>query len=773
MENNYVSHIPEAIVDLVSVLCLVFLAGLALWVAVNYIIKRCQSRAEGISYVREFKQGKCAAVFLPALALYVVGIYDGGATGPDGLFIAIEKTLKLITLGYDTKEIDALMGANILYHYAVQACFLAVLLNAILFLVSLFSQWIWSLGQRIRHTLTWKNKLILIGNNPENRMIYRSESNRSARILEELSATERKQLPQDKEQLYMDGIPFRYVSSLEEKLRSMLKLAKWQKKEWVIVVNTLDDQRNVTLCIAIAEEIEKFPEDIRNALYQKFKVQVFGDSRYEAIYNDLSKRSLGCIQYVNKHQKIAMDFIDRYPFTKFMDDNQVDFSTSLVKENVSINAIFLGFGKTNRQIFLTSVANNQFLTGSAVNPTILPVHYHIFDKDPAENNKNLNHTYYRYRNEHLEEISKAKLEKKDYLPAPDLPATESYHHLDINAQDFYKQIKDIVTESKNSLHFVVISFGNDLENLDMAQKLIEKRREWDVSNLVIFARIRSWRKEQTLLKDQDCFFFGHEEDVVYHIDKILCDDLYTMAQLRNEIYDLEKLLKKERKSNPDFILNESHVQNNHAESLRKWYQEKTQLQRESSLYCCLSLRSKLNLMGLDYCKKESPQDEGMGKTEYLAHYAGKDLPDTKHYALQANGKDIVYYALPFAPSRRRNMAIHEHARWNAFMISKGTIPASIRQILTEKDQNGAFTNGNSADLRHHGNLTTFEGLEQFRKLVAQRDSSSEDAADVIRYDYQLLDDAYWLLDKLDYMIIPRKKAGPGKQKHLPGAESKK
>ena len=204
------------------------------------------------------------------------------------------------------------------------------------------------------------------------------------------------------------------------------------------------------------------------------------------------------------------------------------------------------------------------------------------------------------------------------------------------------------------------------------------------------------------------------------------------------------------------MLNEESIRQNHYNANRGWYQDKNQLQRESSLYCGLSLRSKLNLMGLDYCKKANASDKGMSNEEYLVHYAGDDQPDTKYYSLKANGKDIVHYALPYAVSRRRSMAIHEHLRWNAFEISKGVIPATLDQILTEKDKKGKYTNGKSDVLRRHGNLTTFDGLVQFRMLVAMRNQCSEDQADVIKYDYQLLDDAYWFLEKAGCKIIYKK-----------------
>lgn len=89
------------------------------------------------------------------------------------------------------------------------------------------------------------------------------------------------------------------------------------------------------------------------------------------------------------------------------------------------------------------------------------------------------------------------------------------------------------------------------------------------------------------------------------------------------------------------------------------------------------------------------------------------------------------------------------------MISKGMIPSTKEQILNEKRPNGKFTNGKNYNCRRHGNLTTFEGLVEFRQMVAQRDGADEASKDVIKYDYQIMDDAYWLLDKNGYEIIKR------------------
>ena len=186
---------------------------------------------------------------------------------------------------------------------------------------------------------------------------------------------------------------------------------------------------------------------------------------------------------------------------------------------------------------------------------------------------------------------------------------------------------------------------------------------------------------------------------------------------------------------------------------------KSQMERDSSLYGCLSLRSKLNLMDLDYCSKDSDIPE-IGEEEYLKIYAGDDMPVINDSLATANGKKLLYYGIDFKNSRRRNMAIHEHQRWNSFMISRGIVPSSRGQILNETrvDKNGRVkhTNGKNYAVRRHGNLTTFDGLVEFRQMIASRDNCSEAEADVIKYDYQILDDAYWLLSSNGFKIIRKR-----------------
>jgi hypothetical protein len=220
-----------------------------------------------------------------------------------------------------------------------------------------------------------------------------------------------------------------------------------------------------------------------------------------------------------------------------------------------------------------------------------------------------------------------------------------------------------------------------------------------------------------------------------------------MAKMRNRIYSLESAIAS--KPNKMFIVP---VEKTYAQADCDWYNKKTQFERESNLYACLSLRSKLHLMGMDYIQNDfiTKENDIVKREAYLDCYAGDDRPVYYDNEL-ADGKEIVKYDLNFKNSRRTTMAIHEHFRWNSFMLSKGFVPSSKKEIFDDKRENGK-----NYSLRKHGNLTTFEGLLEYRKLVVQRGEQDDLAADVIKYDYQLLDDAYWLLSNNNYQIISRK-----------------
>lgn len=744
---------------ILSLACIAVLLSIAVGCIVA-IVRRKPS--EQIDFIRKFKKGNCAIVYLASIPLYWIGHIYGGQDILPAFFSAINKTMTIVVLRYDMSSISALMEADIVYTIAVYFCFILVAFNAMMFALSFLHQKIWAWWQTVLWNLSNKEKLLIVGNNPENVKIYSSEKDRAVMLLDDISDDAQAKLfakgisyiskRSDISSAYKNGddtLPDfneieRYCCDL---LRECLSNPT---RSAIIVINTKDEDKNIALCHKIISSTQSFFKNKDTSviadLLTRIKVYVYGLPAHETIYNSIVESSNGCIHYINKYRQIALDFVDRYPLTQFMTKKQIDYKTSLLREGVDVNFAMIGFGKTNQEIFLTSVANNQFLAEINGKIDLKPVHYLLFDRKYEENSKNLNHSFYRYKNEFSDEIKEQEkgIINQSYLPFPSLPADVHYDKLDVNDSDFYTKIRNALS-GDSKFNYIVIGFGTDLENIDMAHKMLEKKQEWGLNNTYIFVKVRNGDDSHAIFDRDDCFMIGDEPRSVYNIKKIDDDAITAMAKLRNRIYALEY----EVTPSPNKMTNKS-IDDIYKKADCDWFIKKTQFERESNLYACLSLRSKLHMMGLDYAPLADIADGAALSNEvYKNCYAPDDLPQP-YPDLSAEGKPVIQYGLDFKDSRRKTMAIHEHFRWNSFMLSKGFVPASKEEILNDKERNGR-----NYPLRRHGNLTTFEGLVEFREMIAKRDGVDPIETDVIKYDYQLLDDAYWLLNKSSYGIISK------------------
>lgn len=700
-----------------------------------------KNRAARISYIRSFKKGNGALIYLFSIPLFWIGYACTGQNVINSLFYAIRKSVELIVLRYDIAPIQNVMEANILYSIAIYICFTLVCLNAIIFIFSLVHQYLWQYFKELKFRNSDTNKVILFGNNSHNRSIYLSDNNRSKIVIDKITN-------EDAQNLYMKDILYRNQESSHQCVQEITKKSIKSRYEHIVIINTDDDAKNIEISRSFINAILELNDENRLNCFRTLRVFVFGDPKYETIYEDIESNSSGCISYINKYKKVAIDIVEKHPFSLYMNEHHIDYSTSLIKDHVEINAMLIGFGKTNQQFFLTSVANNQFAMQTESGIGLKSVNYHLFDQNEVAQNKKLNHNYYRYESEF------ANVNVDDYLPLPEQPAKTYFHKLDINDNAFYKDIYSVASNANNSVNFVVIAYGSDLENIDMAKKLSCKFREWRITNFNIFVKVRNHNNDVKFNEDEHCYLVANEDESVYNIERILADNISNMAQLRDMAYEIEyELVQHNTPSTKERIAEIKE------RAYRDWYMRKTQLDRESCLYCCLSLRSRLNLIGLDYCSMDDGR-KPISEQEYLRIYALDDMPNFSYYNMSADGKRIIHYPLDYKESLRRNLAIQEHLRWNSFMISKGVVPASRDQILTEINSSGKYTNGKNVNLRRHGCLTTIGGLLEYRKIIANRDlipnetmQQAEARKDVIKYDYQLMDDAFWLLTKSGYKII--------------------
>ncbi len=720
-----------AVYNVVSILCILIMLTIVITIA-SKIIKF--KRPDKISYIRNFKKGKCAIIYVVAVPLFFMSFYYAGSNVFESVLDGLSNSINLIALKFDESTVAALASESVIFSVAIYTCLTLVVLNTIMFTASVFFQAVWAFIGPMAFKMKKGNKLIVIGNNPQGIAVYNS-CNCQKLLVGNLTA-------EDCDKLFIKNVAYKSFvkgKSTEDwfnsDVKSLVKKLKNTKYKLNIIVTEKEEKQRLHYCGQFVEFIKKSG----NLILNNVSMYVFGERDFQDVYVNYEKSSNGCLHYINEYDQIAVDFITSNPFTKYMDGEQIDYDTALIKDGVKLSVAMIGFGKVNQQVFTAMVANNQLLTKN--NGKIQPaeIEYHCFDKARSGDHKNLNHKYFRYKYNFFDEQGNLSVNPNDYLELPKIPAKEAFHVFDINKKSFYLDLKEIVA-TQNGYSYVLVSLGDDYLNLDVANKIIAKVKEWKVERCHVFVRI----KDKSIIKDADvliddnyCSYYGTDAESVYDYSHIVQEKYTEMAIMRNYIYDVEK------------NMNRSFVSEEEMEKSRyKWYTQRSPLERESNLYACLSIKTKLQLLGLDLVETTSSK-VALSEEEFLNVYADGDplLVD-----VDESGKKQIKYTIDYKNSKRKNLAMQEHERWNAYMFSQGFVPATKKQIESEI-KNCKHTNGKNYEMRYHGNLTTFEGLEEFRKIISSRDNKPESECDVIKYDYQLLDGVYWLLQENGFKIV--------------------
>ncbi len=728
-------------------ICFALMIAIALTSAIN-VARR--GRAERLEYYKNYKKGKFWAIYFVAIPLFYLAHSFNGSSVGESIVEAVKSSVDLVVLKYDYSAAEPLMNANPLFKAAMITCFVFVALNASFLAVTIACRrvlnFVWKESAKKA-----KKCYVIVGYNPQNKSIAKSVMKKGAHqkcLLVSDSVTD-----ELKSFAFVEKIAYAKVDSADDFAKKLRELFKdYSNRSVEVIVNTGDDKNNLAFVEQIVDVIDDMSLEGYGADSDRgLNAYVFGEPENASIFNKFVKASSGLVHFVNKYKLVAYDFVDKYPLTEFMTNEQIDFDSATIKPDVSINVVMLGFGKTNRQIFLTSVENNQFLSIEDGKTVQKAVNYWIYDKEDARNDKNLNHDYYRFAQD---------LDGKDYLPIPEKPANEAFFELDVNDDEFYNSLRRNLTAKagEKDFNYLIVAFGSDLENLDFAEKICAKLKEWDIFDCTkVFVKIRDDKFKQKVLDrfdgSTDYIVFGNEGELVYNVDAIINEKSERMALDRHVCYALAYAAECAEKNRAESDVKNDASDENGAidaqketkKAIAEWYTQ-SKIQRDANIYAALAIRMKLQLMGFDYCDKSSPeQDVG---AEFLQKYQRDDKIQKSGKVVA--GREIVDYcndAFDFGTLRGR-MAVQEHQRWNAYMITCGVIPMPISKM-----KQGKFKD---FELRKHGCLTTFDGLVEYRKIRAEVENKTEEQTDVIRYDYQLLDDVEWILDKSNAKIIKKK-----------------
>ena len=693
------------------------------------------NRINRLKLVKGYAKKRFILIYICAIPLFLMALLYDGAKVIEAIFGAVEASVDLVVLKLDYSVVEALVESNAYYATVMVILFALCVVNIAMVTATLGYQKIVNYHNVRLGTAKDCNTIVVVGVNEKNREILKSCTGKKIWVMAKKEKTE-----EIEEFAYVNKTAIVYMKSkfLADTMKKLFG-DEYVGRAVKVILNTGSDEQNLLFVEELTEIIKAVNVDLLDVEGNYgLKVYAFGEPENSSAFIHFVKKSSGQVQYVNKYKLVAFDFVDKHPLTEYMGANEIDYATATLKADVDVNVVMVGYNKTMQEVLLTSIANNQFASlDENGNVVERPVKYSVFSRTKMKTTeKNINHTYFRYAVERTEMLSK----EVEYLSLPSLPADVDFVPVDVNDHDFYAKVKGALAPKdtdRKVFNQIIVAYGTDIENVDIAEKLSVRVKEWGLDGATkVFVKVRSDDLANKIVKEEykeicELITFASEKEIVYNVKNIISENFESMARDRHLAYAVCDALQDGR--------NEQEAK---AKALKKWYNW-AQPQRDANVYGVLSLRMKLNLMGYDYEKGTS--DAKINK-EFMEKYTFGDEIRYKEGAV--GGKKLIIYDNNFVKgSLRERMAIQEHQRWNAYMITQGVVPSSKAQMEKE--------GGKNLELRRHGCLTTFEGLIEYRQIMAKRNATNEEMEDVIRYDYQMLDDAIWLLERNGNAIVKR------------------
>lgn len=687
-------------------------------------------RAHRYDCLTEFRKGGFALFYLSGYFLYFAANVENGMAVYRALTASFTASLKLAVLSFDYDLLLGIGRTNGLFYLASVLCFVLSAWNTVVFACTLFLLKAKNTFDVFRMRRGTQDVLILVCPTALPVELIRSVDLARFRILvlAPVSETVRRAA-------YIHRFTYAPMGdSLAGTVQN--RVGGFERRAVRVILNTGDVARNLALAtqmcsLADTLGLQAFSLDGKRGL----AVYAFADHSCETSFVRLCECSHGCVRYLNAHKILAMEFVKQYPLAAHIPMKYLDTAHAAVRADLAVRVVFVGFGKVNRQIFLTFAPESclQHMEGEV--PVDHPVQYYAFDRENPDRNKNFHHTVFRYRDFLCRPHG-------DTLPLPPDPFPMRLLQRDWNDREFYRELEEILvppTPATPTVNLLIVSAGEDLENIDLSQKIYEKCREWGVLQATqIYARIADMKSADEIFH-KSCppdkvIPFGDMKSVVGNIENIISEKTEYMAKLRHVCYSCASAKGEDEAQAEE-------------KALAKWCNQWSQVQRDSNTFACLSLRSKLLLCGFD-CVPDTPQAPPDACAEFLLAYQQSDPVFYGEQTVRAH--HLAQYPTLSYPvgTLRGAIARLEHARWCAFMIANGYIPATRQEMFS-------LSREQLSEQRKHANLTTMEGLVTYRKLAAEYHHTSEEQEDVIRYDYQTTDDAPWILAAGGMRIIRR------------------
>lgn len=432
------------------------------------------------------------------------------------------------------------------------------------------------------------------------------------------------------------------------------------------------------------------------------------------------------IDCFNRYELFALDFVEKNPITEHLPASFINEDLGIINPNKKINVIYIGFGKVSKTLHRVQLMNDQLPTVNKKTNKIerYKINYYGFDKDGSEVvDKNMSFFFRRY-DENIKKYS-----TDEYFPVLDKLDTLKIEKCNIESYELINYLEEILKEGKKEDNYnrIIISYGEDIDNIDTAIKINAILDEHGYENYEIYVRVKGkFPAAIKLLENKKVNVIGDIPSVFNH-DVIINERLLELAKLINRKYNSKRL----------------------ADS--SWYTLST-IKQSSNTYSSLNIRLKLNLIGYDYVRENVliNNDEAIKEIESKLKFEKKSYDDFLFFKTN-NNKPV------------HSLAYQEHMRWNAFYIANGYVPIkkeSIKLLNAEGEYGPSFYK-DDANLKLHACLTTFEGLDEYHKHLAKllsdaNDKSFEENLDIVetyKYDHMLIEDFRTIFTDSNYRLF--------------------
>ena len=421
------------------------------------------------------------------------------------------------------------------------------------------------------------------------------------------------------------------------------------------------------------------------------------------------------ITVFSKNELTARDFVENHPVTKYLPDGVI-LNDSTIKSIEKINCFFVGLSKLSEEILKQFIIENQLIKVENNQYKNHPINYYLFDEKKKNNNYIIKDL--------LDELK--GLNPSEYVDIPEVPFNLEYSDDVSNFKDVIKQIINKVKE-KNSYTFIIVDLDDEFKDVDLGAKIKDLLSPYENYHIFVCG------KEKYHVDDVKLTYYGSNAKILTH-DVIVNESLSIMGKTVNKMYFKQQM--QDEKDKPNYL---SLVE----EKANSSWKKQSYFTMYSNIYSALSLRVKLNLLGLDYVNDGNKNNLDLIKEKY-----GKD-----------HEKDYESY---FKLTKRNALIAQEHARWNAYHLVNEFMPLKKEEISVSKiEEDKVSFKTKNMQLKKHACLVSYEGLDKLSSYLAEKATKSlgkdvsKEQYDLYVYDCALIESSEELLSELGCSIVEK------------------